>query len=409
MFNKRVLASGLVAMAISLGAQAMHQGKQAQGKNVLVEEIKSAQKGKQSQQAQSDCDDESSSEEECGNSQQSQQSQVVVEEKGSCDQSQQASQCDNSQQASQCDNSQMSQSFGQEITQAGCGATIMVGQCSRQLDQNADWGQLLHGDFSHYHVHGHHWTTRHHVRWTKHSGLKLSHNCFTDSRWSKLRFAKSAIMEFNWNGPMYKVTFAKSHIHQSTMRGHLLGVSFEHTKITNTSFHGAYFGLADGRRSKIMTSFVGAELDNVNFSGAIFAQGVSFHGAKIGHNVNFVGAYIETSNGLVLVTADMAAHIVTGFGQMAQKGITIGTFLIDGGFTLVNVAGNLVHGAVDAVVGGLHGVSHGVLSGAVNAHMTLSHFFNDHGVYTGACGASGASCTNVAVVSSCNSNAGSCN
>ncbi|MCA9508247.1 MAG: pentapeptide repeat-containing protein, partial [Myxococcales bacterium] len=306
------------------------------------------------------------------------------------------SQCGAAQQSAQNDMGQCSQSKAvqqkfslEQSAQAGCGATITQSNC-QLLGDDVDIALLMHnGDFHHHHVHGHVWGTKHHFRWTKHKNLKLNHNCFTQSTWSKLNLSKAVINDLSWNGPMYKVNFSKGSISQSSMSGQLMGVSFQNTMITNTNFHGAHFGVAKGRKSTVISSFAGAKLDNVNFSGAFIDHRVSFKGVQIGSHVNFIGAYIVTDHGLVQVTADMATHILHGFADLAATGVGIGAFLIDGGFTVLNVAGNLVHGVLDTGVGAVHGAAHGVLNTAVNVHMTLSSFFNTHGVYTGGCGSDG--------------------
>lgn len=393
MFNKKVLASSLIALALSLGAQA--------GKG-LKSEQKSCGQAQQSQQAQQAeqnlCDQSKQVVNACDQSQQAKQ--VVV---NACDQSQQAqqvSQCaDQSQVAAQC--SQMSQQAAPcaQSAQSQCGTILVADACTHDWQPSSHFG----ASFSHYRVHNHTWNGKRISGKFKHQiSLTLTHNHFHDTKFKRLTFEKMTWDNNHWNGHMHKVAFVDSRISNCNMMGTLNGVSFSRTHISNTSFRGAHFGLASGHVHSVNTKFDGAILENVNFAGAYIGQGVSFRGAQLGPNVNFVGAYIEVApRQFQIVTVEMANHIHGGFSTLATKGVDLATFLVDGGFATASAAGHLVLGAANAVVGGISAgataATHELHSAS---HLALDHIralFNNRGSYTE---------TTVISANSCNTNLG---
>lgn len=318
---KKISSSTLLAMALSLGTNAMDQGQsQSQcGKSIKVEKCaKKAEKCSISEKASKGCAD-------------------------------QAQDCDLSKSVAidQIDDQCSDQNIVVE-QQTHCGASITQEQCATQLGSQESLEQAiisnkgLSGIFAQGHrVRSHH--MQHRVNFTQQN---FQNDCFSDVNMTKVDFSQGNFNNVAMGGQFSKVKFKGANIQNSTFQGQIKGVNYAGSTMTNVDFRGAVFGTA-GHLNHVHTSFEGATLENVNFAGATFNNQVSFNGAILKGKVSFEGAInaqnillegakVQTLcngiNTLVTVTGEMAAHIKNDIKT-----------LVGGGFTLAQIVAFKMH------------------------------------------------------------------
>ncbi len=379
MFNKKVLGTGLVALALSLGANAMDKGQQAKKETYQQQASKSSQwsdvgQGKPKVALPADQFPASQKGSACSDqtlpSQQSCSDQFPGSQKGSAcsDQtlpSQQScsDQFPGSQKASDCsdqtfsnqqdcaseqgqfgsDQCDSSQSFIEEAQ--WCGARFDGVQCSDWNSDNSLRKLIKNDKFQNIRAEHQRMRSNHALRWEKVKGRHFENDCLSDFGLKKFR--NTTIRNVRFDGHMSKVIFGKdTKINDTTFQGTLNGVTFAGAEITKTSFAGVTFGRG-GHAHTVSSSFQGAVLNDVSFRNAIFSEDISFAGAQFHGRVDFEGAQIQTRcNGvatMVTISRAMANRLHSDLHAITDAGFGLAHWVAERGQCAANTISGVVH------------------------------------------------------------------
>lgn len=405
MFYKRVLGTGLVAMALSLGAQAMQKGgfskgydqeeqseesseseeedygvalpskgasqesKSVQGSAPVAQESKSVQVSAPVAQQSSICQEqvvescqqvvtacEQSADQSCQQEQQFDSCQQII---SACQQDAAVSQkgkavCNDNSQSSQACQDQVN--LNKSCSNAPHRGALVSDHCGLECSADMNvWKLIKHNKFSDLHAHGHRINSTHNFKWKEVKKKSWNHLYLSDFNMHKVEFKKTTLHDVYLKGRFDKVHFGKdTQIDQSTFSGDFLGVTFAGATITNTRFENARFAHG-GHMHLINSSFAGARFENVSFENVTFNQNVSFEGAKFGNNVSFAGVKIETNcGGFVMMTDEISARFIKDIHGGAAAGMTAAQWAVNQGLNVIDSLHGAAHGAVHAVVDGHH-------------------------------------------------------
>ena len=357
MFNKKVLGTGLVALALSLGANAMDKGQQAKKETYQQQASKSSQwsdvgQGKPKVALPADQFPASQKGSACSD-------QTLPSQQSCSDQfpgSQKASDCSDQTFSNQQDCASEQGQFGSDQCDSSqsfieeaqwCGARFDGVQCSDWNSDNSLRKLIKNDKFQNIRAEHQRMRSNHALRWEKVKGRHFENDCLSDFGLKKFRFKNTTIRNVRFDGHMSKVIFGKdTKINDTTFQGTLNGVTFAGAEITKTSFAGVTFGRGSHAHT-VSSSFQGAVLTDVSFRNAIFSEDISFAGAQFHGRVDFEGAQIQTRcNGvatMVTISRAMANRLHSDLHAITDAGFGLAHWVAERGQCAANTISGVVH------------------------------------------------------------------